>query len=176
MATRTTLPFSEYLKLPEDDPQKYEMMEGELYVMPQPRPKHQRVAIRLGRLLDEFVESRQLGRIYDPINLYLDEVNYVHPDLSYFTAEQAAVLDDEVAVRLVPPLVVEMLSPSTGDKDRDQKRRWYANLGVLEYWLVDLDREVVEVIDLRTGAATQTDPVRSIVLTGLELRLARIFG
>ncbi len=79
-------------------------------------------------------------------------------------------------MRLVPPLVVEMLSPSTGDRDRDAKRRWYADLGVQEYWLVDLDREVVEVIDLLTGAVTQTDPVRSTVLTGLELPLARIFG
>jgi Uma2 family endonuclease len=152
------------------------MIEGELYVMPQPRPKRQRVVIRLGRLLDEFVEGRQLGRIYDPINLYRDEVNYVQPDLSYFTAEQAAVLDDDVAVRLVPPLVVEVLSTGTANKDRDAKRRWYADLGVQEYWLVDADREVVEVIDLRTGTVTQTDPVRSRVLAGLELPLARIFG
>jgi Uma2 family endonuclease len=152
------------------------MIEGELYVMPQPRPRQQRVVIRLGRLLDEFVEGRQLGRIYDPINFYRDEVNYVHPDLSYFTAEQAAVLDDDVVVRLVPPMVVEVLSPSTADKDREAKRRWYAELGVLEYWLVDADREVVEVIDLRTGTVTQTDPVRSLVLAGLELPLARIFG
>jgi Uma2 family endonuclease len=114
--------------------------------------------------------------IYDPINLYRDEVNYVHPDLSYFTAEQAAVLDDDVVVRLVPPLVVEVLSPSTADKDREAMRRWYAELGVHEYWLVDADREVVEVIDLRTGTATQTDLVRSLVLAGLELPLARIFG
>ncbi|HWE60507.1 MAG TPA: Uma2 family endonuclease, partial [Chloroflexota bacterium] len=75
MTTRTVLPFSEYLKLPEDDPQKYEMIDGELYVMPQPRSKHQRVAGRLMRLLDEFVESQRLGRVYEPINLYLDEVN-----------------------------------------------------------------------------------------------------
>jgi Uma2 family endonuclease len=86
------------------------------------------------------------------------------------------MLDDEVMVRLVPPLVVEMLSPSTGDKDRDAKRRWYADLGVQEYWLVDLDREVVEVIELRTGASSQTDPVRSSVLPGLALPLTRIFG
>ncbi|HWE62386.1 MAG TPA: Uma2 family endonuclease [Chloroflexota bacterium] len=176
MTTRTMLPFSEYLKLPEDDPQKYEMIEGELYAMPQPRFKHQRVAGRLMRLLDEFVDSRQLGRVCEPINLYQDEVNYVHPDISYFTAAQAAMLEEELVVRLPPPLVVEVLSPSTAVKDRDAKRCWYANLGVQEYWLVDADREVVEVIDLRSGMVQQTDPVRSSVLVGLELQLARIFS
>lgn len=146
------------------------------YSMPQPRPKHQRVAARLVRLLDEFVESTGLGRIYEPINLYLDEVNYVHPDISFFTSEQAAVLDDEVQVRLVPPLVVEMLSPSTEWKDRDAKPDWYARLGVRDYWLVDLDRETIDVVDLPSDIALQTDLVRSSVLAGLELPLARIFG
>lgn len=176
MTTRTLLPFSEYLKLPEDDPRKYEMIDGELYLMPAPRFKHQRIATRLARLLDEFVESRQLGRICEPINLYLDEVNYVHPDLSYFTVEQAAALEEEVVVRLVPPLVVEIVSPSTEEKDRAAKRRWYARLGVQEYWLVDLDQEIVEVIDLRNDTTQQTDPVRSTILGGVELPLARIFG
>jgi hypothetical protein len=41
---------------------------------------------------------------------------------------------------------------------------------------VDPDQEVVEVIDLRTGMATQTDPVRSLVLSGQELPLVRIFA
>lgn len=103
-------------------------------------------------------------------------MNYVHPDIAYFTMEQAIAIDDEVEVRLVPPLVVEILSPSTEEKDRATKRGWYARLGVQEYWLVDPDRELVEVIDLRTGATQQTDPVHSTLLSGLELPLARIFG
>lgn len=81
-----------------------------------------------------------------------------------------------MAVRLVLPLVVEILSPSTEDKDRETKRGWYARRGVQEDWLVDLDREVIEVIDLRSGASEQTDPVRSSVLVGLELPRSRIFG
>ena len=79
------------------------------------------------------------------------------------------------AIRLVPPLIAEILSPSTATTDRGDKRRWYAELGVQEYWLVDLVDRTVEVIDLQTGIARQEDPVRSSVLPDLALSLAEIF-
>ena len=176
MVVRTTLPFSDYLALPEDDPWTYEMIRGDLYMSPQARFINQRVQARLVRLLDEYVERQDLGSIVEPINLYLDEVNYVHPDISYFTKAQSEALIDEVAVRLVPPLVVELLSSGTAEKDRGTKLRWYTDLGVWEYWLVDIDSRVVEVIDLWAGTSQQTDPVRSAALAGLALPLARIFG
>jgi len=166
-------PLSDYLALPEDDPWTYEMIRGELYMSPQARFIHQRVQARLVRLLDEYVERQDLGSIVEPTNLYLDEVNYVQPDISYFTKAQSEALIDEVAVRLVPLLVVELLSSGTAEKDRGTKLRWYTDLGVREYWLVGICRCAVEVIQLRTGTGQQSDPVRSAVLAGLALPLAR---
>ena len=99
MVAQTTIPFSDYLALPEDDPWTYEMIRGELYMSPQARFIHQRVQARLVRLLDEYVERQDLGSIVEPTNLYLDEVNYVQPDISYFTKAQSEALIDEVAVR-----------------------------------------------------------------------------
>jgi Uma2 family endonuclease len=41
-------------------------------------------------------------------------------------------------------LAVEVLSPSTARTDRQRKRRIYQDVGIPEYWIVDLDSRVVE--------------------------------
>ena len=175
MITQTVLPYSEYLLLPEDDHTKYEMLWGELHMAASPRYRHQDVQIQLGGLLNSHVRERGLGAVVGPVDLYRDEMNYVQPDLSYFTAEQHAALADEQAIRLIPPLVVEILSPGTSSHDRVKKRRWYAELGVREYWIADAFAGRVEVIDLVGGTSRDEDPVRSSVLPDLALPLAEIF-
>ena len=47
-----------------------------------------------------------------------------------------------------PDLVVEILSPSSRRYDRVTKLRWYAQLGVPEYWLVDPDARTLERLDM----------------------------
>lgn len=175
MAVRTSLTHSEYLRLPEDDHTKYEMLWGTLYMAASPRVTHQAAQASLIALLDHHVRPSG-GRVLGPIDLYRDEVNYVQPDLSYFTAEQYARIRDEQTVREVPPLVVEILSPSTAAYDRTTKRDWYTERGVREYWLVDPMAQRVTVIDLQTGETRDKDPVRSAVLPDLTLTLAEIFA
>lgn len=52
-----------------------------------------------------------------------------------------------------PDLVVEILSPSTGDRDRGVKLRLYRRQGVSEYWLVDPEAQAVEVWQLGGSGA-----------------------
>ena len=176
MSTETILPYSAYLRLPPDDHNSYEMLWGVLYVAASPRVNHQRVLINVSARLHEHVRIHDLGMVVGPIDLYRDEINYVQPDISYFTAEQASLIIDEQTVRIPPPLVVEILSPSTEGKDRADKRRWYAEMGVREYWLVDSKARSVTVIDLADDTERIGYPVRSAVLPGLSLGLMEIFG
>jgi Uma2 family endonuclease len=175
MSTETILTHSAYLQLPEDDPHKYEMLWGTLYVTASPRRVHQRAQVVIGAVLEHHVHECGLGEVVGPIDLYRDEGNYVQPDLSFFSTDQVPLLTEQ-AIRVPPRLVVEILSPSTARLDREDKRRWYAELGVLEYWLVDCDARTMEVIDLRTGEARRDDPVGSGVLPELVVPLQRIFG
>ncbi|HWE63109.1 MAG TPA: Uma2 family endonuclease [Chloroflexota bacterium] len=175
MHTTTVLLHEDYLRLPEDDPNKYEMLWGELHMAPSPRFTHQEIQAALIVLLGGHVRERGLGTVVGPIDLYRDEVNYVQPDISYFTAAQLPLLGEQ-QIRQAPPLTVEILSPSTATTDREDKRRWYAELGVREYWLVDPLAQRVEVIDLTTNVGLVEDPVRSIVLPDLVLPLAEIFA
>lgn len=57
-----------------------------------------------------------------------------------------------------PDLVVEVTSPGTRSLDVNEKRDVYAEIGVAEYWVVDLARDVVVVhrlTDARTYAGTE---------------------
>jgi Uma2 family endonuclease len=175
MHATTVLLHEDYLRLPEDDPNKYEMLWGELHMAASPPFAHQDIQASLIVRLRGYVRERGLGKVVGPIDLYRDEVNYVQPDISYFTTEQLSQITQQ-QIRQVPPLIVEILSPSTAKTDREDKRRWYAELGVREYWLVDPLEQRVEVIDLATDVERAEDPVRSIVLPDLILPLAEIFA
>ena len=83
---------------------------------------------------------------------------------------------------VVPDLVVEILSPSTRSRDVRLKRDLYERVGVEEYWLVDPDRDVVDVY--RGGASGFDAAVRykkscsitTPLLPDLEIPLDRILS
>ena len=81
-----------------------------------------------------------------------------------------------------PDLVVEILSPSTAEQDRGEKRALYGKHGVTEYWLVDPVAETVQIHQLegRILVPTRTfgreETLRSALLTGLELHLDDVFS
>lgn len=52
----------------------------------------------------------------------------------------------------VPDLVIEILSPSTAKLDKTAKMRLYERSGIKEYWLVDPDREEIEVLTLKDSS------------------------
>ncbi len=148
MPTTPTRPvrftYRDYLLLPEGD--RRELIGGEFLVVPAPTPHHQRVSARLQRALHDFVEANGLGEVFDaPIDVVLSEENVVQPDLIFVARDRASVVR-ETHVAGAPDLVVEIVSPSTADRDRETKRRLYFKYGVREYWLVDPGAGTIEVL------------------------------
>jgi Uma2 family endonuclease len=84
-------------------------------------------------------------------------------------------------LRVVPDLVVEILSGSTAGRDRVRKRRIYERNGVREYWLVDPGRRTILVLTRHAGkfdtgtTYTGTAIVRSTLLPGIAFSAERIF-
>lgn len=56
-----------------------------------------------------------------------------------------------------PALIVEVLSPSTALKDRNEKFKLYEQFGVQEYWIVDPVYETIEVFGLEDGFFKQRE-------------------
>jgi len=59
---RIRFTYEDYKSLPESDTKRYELLGGELIIIPSPSVYHQRIARKLGFLLQAFVEERRIGR------------------------------------------------------------------------------------------------------------------
>lgn len=137
-----------------DDGNSYELIHGELFVTPPPTDNHETIAARLARIVDPYVERHGLGLVYRPKAVIQLSDSQVEPDL-YVRQPQASRTASWRTAPL-PILVVEVLSPSTERRDREHKRRFYMELGIPEYWIVDPESQTIAVIaggraDERTG-------------------------
>lgn len=127
-----------------DDDNRYEVIDGELYVTPAPNRKHQHASFELGYRIRSYLETHPLGTIYSaPIAVVLAETTGAQPDLVFVSHERAGILTDR-GIEGVPDLVVEVLSPSTRGRDRGLKLRQYQAAGVPHYWIADPDAKIVE--------------------------------
>ena len=173
--------YADYLTTPEDE--RYELLDGDLIMVPAPNLKHQHVLGNLYYHLRQFITEHGTGRVLvAPCDVYLSDTNVVQPDLLFVSREREHLLSDGQKVRGAPDLVVEILSPSSADKDRGLKRDIYGRHGVTEYWLVDPIAETVSIHRQRGGVLAPTDTftrgeaLRSPLLAGLVLRLDDIFS
>jgi len=179
-ATVSKMTYDQYCLLPEDGYQ-YEVFDGELVMTPAPIPKHQRIVLRLARILDEFVEKNRLGQVYvSPIDIVFDRYTILQPDIIFIKESRLHIVGEE-AIEGAPDLVVEVLSRSTLLKDRVRKLQTYSEFGVLEYWIVDPIKQVIELYE-RAGEELQfskefssRDTLESPLLSGFQLPVARIF-
>ena len=158
-----------------DDGNRYELVRGELFVTPAPGDNHETVASRLTRILDPYVESNGLGFVYRPRAVIQFEGSQVEPDLMVRQENPGS----DWAKAPIPVLVVEILSRSTRRRDQEQKRQFYLDVGVGEYWMVDRERRVITVV--RRGAAdlTSADRIEWAPVAGAEpliVEMDRVFG
>ncbi|MEM2493638.1 MAG: Uma2 family endonuclease [Nitrososphaerota archaeon] len=184
MAPKAQIKFTyeDYKSLPYVERQRFELLEGELIPMtPSPGEIHQAISGELEFQLRRFVKEHHLGRVYDaPFDVVLGEENVVQPDILFVSNERHQIVRED-GIHGAPDLVVEVLSPSTVEKDQVFKRTLYAKYGVREYWIVDPDAQTIEVLTLgergyeRAGLYTKTDVLESPLLVGLRIPLSEVF-
>ena len=173
--------YEDYRTAPPD--KRYELLDGDLLLTPAPSIKHQRVQVRLGRRLAQFIEKRALGEFFfAACDVVLSDTDVVQPDLLFVSRERDRLLRNGENVRGAPDLVAEILSPATVDRDRGYKRTLYATHAVTECWLIDPDAETVEVHRLRDGVLEiahtfgRGQTLHSPLLAGFEVDLHDIFS
>lgn len=176
----TRITWRDVLEMPEDG-RRYEAIEGELYVTPPPKSRHQWVSARLfGALFDLLVKPGHGMLFHAPTGVeFPDTEEGVQPDLLFLSSERLHIVGEDW-VRVAPDLVIEITSPSTAKRDRTVKRRLYERHGVPEYWVVDPEAQQVEVWRFAARATqpercTERVPVRLGERVLDELELARIF-
>jgi Uma2 family endonuclease len=139
-----------------------EILDGELHVMPRPRPRHARTATRLVRQLGAFDDDPgQPGGwvlLLEP-ELHLGpKPDKVVPDVAGWRRERLppSVFDDDApaALTTAPDWACEILSPGTERVDRGKKMRISRREGVRHVWLLSPTLETLEVYRLDAGKWT----------------------
>ena len=172
--------YDQYCLLPEDRNQ-YELIDGELIVTPSPTARHQEISIKLCTRLLAFVEMNALGKVYGaPLDAIFDEYTVVQPDILFVSRERLGEVVKE-RIEGAPDLAVEILSPSTADKDRRRKLAVYSRFGVREYWIVDPEGRTIELYE-RIGEALKltrrfawSETFESKLISGFRVEVASIF-
>ena len=144
---RRSWTFAEYCALP-DDGQRYEVLDGELVVVPSPNRRHQSILLDLAMHLRPWLDAHGGGGLYiAPLDVRLHECTVCQPDLLVIAAADLA-RHPEGYVDGPPLLACEILSRSTRGRDLIRKRSLYARFGVPWYWIVDPDGRSIEELQL----------------------------
>ena len=98
---------------------------------------HERVNVFLVKLLGMYVEANALGEIFGSrTTVKVDDENGYEPDVLFIRQDRMAILGEK-DVKGPVDLAVEIISKSSGKRDRETKFEGYERIGVPEYWLVD---------------------------------------
>jgi len=134
-----------------DGGQRYEIMDGVLLIAPSLGPLHQSVSMALSFYLYQYVNQAGIGKVFAaPLDVELAPKQVFQPDLFVLLNANAAKVTTARVIG-APNLVIEIASPGTLAYDRSGKSRSYAQAGVEEYWMVDVEARTVEVLVLAGG-------------------------
>ncbi len=151
--------YEEFLDwVPEDF--RAEWVDGAVLPMPPPNIEHQTISAYLSRILGTYVEIKELGLVLAaPVQMKVGpELGGREPDILFL---QTARLDRlrKVFVNGPADLVVEIISPEHGARDRGEKFYEYEAGGVREYWIIDPPRRAVEFHQLNGEGIYETIPL-----------------
>ena len=186
-AAKPRIPYTydDYCTLPEDMSRRYELLHGDLHMVPAHTIRAQRTLRKLLGMLDRYVTATGSGEVFiSPVDVILgqgDAREVAQPDIVFISQARREIVKLH-GIEGPPDLVVEILSPGTEERDRGYKLKMYARYGVREYWIVDPEAQTVEVYLSRPGeyaAAVRYvagDNLTSALFPGLSISLKEIFA
>ena len=165
-----------------DDGNRWEIINGEVYVSPAPYVSHQEVVFNLAVIVRRHVDRRRLGRVFiAPIGVVLGKPSGVQPDIVFVAQQHRSIIQDK-GIFGAPDLLVEVLSTFTASRDRVMKKDLYARSGVRHYWLVDPRKQTLQALRLEDGAYAVESEVgtrgtfRPTLFPGLAICMRDVFA
>ncbi len=169
---------ADFMDLPEGT--LAELIDGELFMSPAPKTRHQKTVGELFFALQSYVRSTASGEVFvAPFDVHLPTGDIVEPDIVFVAKPNLGIIQDWI--RGAPDLLVEVLSPTSIERDRIIKHRLYAQNGVREYWIVDPEARAIEVFSLAgtlyepNGYVQADEVMESPLLPDLKFRVADLF-
>ena len=129
----------EYFAWEEQQLEKHELIDGQVYAMTGGSVNHSRIAIRLTAMFDAHLDGSRciIGNSDLRVNI-VGTHNYIYPDASVTCDDRDQTTSQYITY---PCLIVEVLSNSTEAYDRGGKFRMYRqNPALIDYLLVSSTR------------------------------------
>lgn len=168
----------DYMELPENAP--YQLINCKLVYMPSPFDIHQKILSNLHFEIKLHLRENNLGVVrFAPLDVHFDQNNVYQPDLLFVSIKRSSIIQKWIMG--APDFVVEILSVGTAKVDREEKKAVYGKYNVLEYWLIDPNKQEVAVYHNKDSemelqqTANSGDRITSIAITGLEIEVKQLF-
>jgi Uma2 family endonuclease len=130
----------------------FELIQGELIRVSPANPRSNRVLQYINYVLYGFVAERGIGDVYAMeagFTIEVDPDTVVGPDVAYVAHDRIPTpYPDHGFVRIVPNLIVEIVSPSDEPGDMKRKQAAYDRAGVPLVWWVDPIRKSATIYRL----------------------------
>ncbi|MBA1334037.1 MAG: hypothetical protein HPY66_1521 [Firmicutes bacterium] len=176
--------YEEFLELTKNSEERYEYIDGEIYLLASPKTAHQVALTELFGIFYNWFQGKKCTPMVAPYDITLrrdpEDINVVQPDIMVI-CDLEEKLDENDYYKGVPALVVEILSEGTRSKDLIKKLDLYMSCDVREYWIVNpINREVTVYLfeDKNISGYTtyrKSEVVQSYIFEGLSAELGRIF-
>ncbi len=153
-----------------------DLIDGEIEMHSPVAIRHARLTSFVDRLIGQFVEAGELGELFrEVVAVKLSPRNVFLPDLAFYAKDRLHLLRENY-VDGAPDLVVEVLSPTTGERDIGVKFAEYEQHGVREYWVLDpqtlAHRFYAREGELLVEFAHDEPQIASTVIPGLVMQRA----
>lgn len=183
--------YEEYKELVNSSEQRYELIDGDIYLLASPSFKHQVVVNEIAGHFYNYFKQSDCSSLTAPLDVKLtvnetknkkeDTYNVVQPDITVICDQEK--VDENNKYLGIPALIVEVLSPSTKGKDMVTKLNLYMKGGVSEYWIVDyINNKVIQYsftqerdVD-RISYLEKGNSIKSTNFKELKVSLADIFA
>jgi Uma2 family endonuclease len=166
-----------------DDGNRYELIDGEVFLMSAPSQVHQTILGELFYQLYSYLKGKPCKIFVAPFDVCLfglgdDDKTVVQPDLLVICDKSK--LADGKRCNGSPDMVIEILSPSNRSRDMLLKFNKYLSAGITEYWIIDPEIKSVHVHILENGRYTtnafgKDEIVPVHILDGCQINMKDVF-
>jgi Uma2 family endonuclease len=180
-----TYSFEEYLAYDDGTDNKYELVNGELQLMPTASGFHAFILVLLYDILKAEIEriKKQWKVMPGNVGVRTAKKKSRIPDLVVLSESQCQEIRKmSTAVLETPPLLaIEIVSAGNSDDDYRYKRSEYAVREIPEYWIIDPEIEKISVLLLVSGFYEVTEftgeqQIKSLLFPDLKLTSKQVFA
>jgi len=174
--------YEDYTRLVKDSKNRYEYINGVIYLLASPTHSHQLISSRINGAFYSWFRDKKCKPFYAPydVNIQInDQKNTVQPDILVICDDEK--VDENGKYYGIPSLVVEILSPYTKNKDMVAKLELYMKGGIREYWIVNPESKEAFVYTFKdknidvVRAYKGNDTIQSVYFGGLNVNLGDVF-